>query len=150
MYNLKVLALKRYPEKGSKAEILTQLNFIKGEGAEGDYHTDISILSKQASDWMQQVKDCGKQGLCFNKFKENILIDLTDAPSFSGINGIKNIKQLAAKDLILQVLDKKKFCFKECDYFKEDAECPLSEGAAFACVQQSGTLTLHQQVEILQ
>jgi len=126
----KIRHIKIYPEKGSKGELLSQANLQENEGIVGDRHSDISLLTTAA----QLFKEQNPGGLCFARFKENILID-------ADLHGIDHI---TIGDAVLGLGAKKKICIPECShyktYFLNGKKCPFSEGVAFARVLKGGAI----------
>jgi MOSC domain-containing protein YiiM len=126
----KIIGIKVYKEKGSKGENLTQAELVAGEGIAGDRHNDVTLLTKDALLFAEQ----NPGGLCFGRFKENILID-TD---------LQGISRITLGTAILETTARKKFCFTDCSHFSEENKCPFSKGVAFAQVVQNGVIIIHE------
>ena len=128
---MKVCALKLYRKKGAPGELVSEINLVENIGIEGDYHKgsdkQISILSEEARLWMENQAE---KGLCFDKFKENILVDRTQ--------GLKTGNLLSA-GATLRITEAKS-CYDECSLFLKGSVCLLSRDAFFAMVEQGGVL----------
>ena len=128
--NPKVLSIKIYPKKGAQDELTASAELKVGEGIVGNYRNDISLLTKNAQLFAKQ----NKNGLCFGRFKANIVIDAIS---------LQNISQLKIKDVVLRIDGGKKFCFADCAHFSEEKMCPFQEGVAFAQVVRGGIISIH-------
>jgi MOSC domain-containing protein YiiM len=120
----KIIGIKTYLEKGGEGKVLTQAELKEGEGISGGRHNDISLLTKDAHLFAEQ----NPGGLCFGKFKENLLIDAD----------LQDVNCLTLGDAILEIIGGKKFCHKNCIHFSEENECHFRKGVAFAKVVQGG------------
>jgi len=109
------------------------MHLIKGLGVEGDFHQggdrQVSLLGAEARAWMESQT---KKGLCFERFKENMLIEGLSEEA------LKSGDLLLAGKAVLRISGAGKHCFKECVLFSEGQECLLSESALFAIVEESG------------
>jgi len=123
----KVLGIKIYTKKGCEGEVLTTARLTPDEGIVGNRHDDLCLLTTTAQEFMKKA-----EGLCFPRFKENLVVegDLSDSGT------------LAIGDVVLELTGGKKFCFPECAYFSEDGGCPMTGGVAFARVVQGGVVTV--------
>jgi len=121
------MELRRYTAKDSAPEQLQEARLISGSGIEGDYHQNVSLLTKAAALWMESLTI---PGLCFEKLKVNILLD----GSFS------HGSQLSFADAILRVCAKQKYCFPACAYRQDVPACPLAGGMFFADLLRGGVV----------
>jgi cyclic pyranopterin phosphate synthase len=132
---LKINSLARYQKKGAPGEILTEMTLIEDVGIDGDFHAgsprQISLLSTEIRRWMDASPD---KGLCFNRFKENILVD--------GLKELKVSSLLTTGEAVLRITGAKDRCHDECGLFSKGTPCRLSEGVFFASVEQSGTVQI--------
>jgi len=132
---LKIISLTRHPTKGAPGESLTKMTLIKNVGIDGDFHVgghkQISLLSGEARRCMDASPD---KGICFNRFKENILVE--------GLNELKVGGLLSVGDAVLRITGSKDRCYEECGLFSKGTPCRLAEGAFFASVEQGGSVQI--------
>ena len=130
-----ISSLARYQKKGAPGETLTEMTLITDVGIDGDFHAggprQVSLLSTEIRRWMDASPD---KGLCFNRFKENILVE--------GLKELKVGSLLSAGDAVLRITGAKDRCHDECGLFSKGTPCRLSEGVFFASVEQSGTVQI--------
>ena len=138
-----VVGLTRYLKKGEPGISLSEMNLLKGLGVEGDFHQggerQVSLLSAEARHWMEIEP---VQGLCFRRFRENILLEGLPMDSLEP-GGL-----LSMGSAVLRISGRRKECFKECARFSKGLSCRLSRCALFAAVDQSGTVRIHDCVAI--
>jgi len=140
-----IAGLTIFPKKDAPGVALSEMRLVEGLGAEGDFHQggdrQISLLTVAIRQWMN-AQD--KQGICFARYKENILIK--GLPLEDLING----RKLAVGDVLLRIDGVgKKHCFNECILFSEKAPCLLAGGAVFALVERSGFIRVGDDVTLL-
>jgi len=123
------MELRRYVAKGSPAAQMQEARLDAGSGMEGDYHKNVSLLTKVALLWSEGL---AAPGLCFEKQKMNILLD----------GGLTHGSQLSFSEAILHVRAEQKYCFPACVYRQDATACPLAEGMFFADVLQGGIVRL--------
>jgi len=135
-----VLRLTRYVAKGVPGETVQNARLLAGLGMEGDFHAkddastqggerQLSLLSQEERRWMvSQVKP----GLCFGRYKENILFD-TDLSSV-----IVPGTRLAVGEAVLEISDSGKSCFAQCPLFDQEQACILAGRSLFAKVIRGG------------
>ena len=139
----KIAGLTRYVKKGAAGESLSEANLLEGIGMEGDMHQggakQLSLLSADVRGWMDS---CKEPGLCFKKFRENILID--------GVNfkELTNNSRLSIGEAVLSISMGKKHCYDECDLRLSGLECRLSGNSVFAVVEHGGTVRIGDTVKI--
>ncbi|MCL2068761.1 MAG: hypothetical protein FWH00_02565 [Oscillospiraceae bacterium] len=130
-----IAALTRYSVKGAPGETLSEMTLIEGLGIEGDFHRggdkQISILSAEVRRWMEAQP---KPGLCFMRFRENILLDGLD------MRTLKPGGLLSVGTAVLKITKRGKRCFDECGLFTGGGSCRLSECAVFAAVEKGGII----------
>ena len=131
----KIVALTRYHKKGEPGEQLTEMRLLEGLGVEGDFHQggdrQVSLLSIEARRWMEAQT---KKGLCFEKFRENILVE--GLP----LEDLKNGSLLSLGNVVLRTGTHNKRCYDECGLFSKGMPCRLSGCAVFAVVERGGTI----------
>lgn len=133
----KIESLFRYLRKKDSAIEEEQLLLIDHIGIDGDFHADggdrqVSILSKEEKDWMNEQE---QQGICFRKFKENILIEgislATCKPGDLFICG----------EVILEVTDVMKQCYPEvCELETLPENCIFIGSYRFVKVNKGGVI----------
>lgn len=133
--NGKVARIIRYVEKGKAGEQLDEAKLITGLGLEGNIkqggERQLCLLSAQARSWMENQIE---KGLCFDRFKENILVD--GLP----LEELRNGDRLAIGEAVLRVSGYAKKCFDECALFRKGIQCHLSRCAVFAAVERGGII----------
>ena len=143
MLTAKIAGLTRYIKKGAAGEALREANLLEGFGMEGDMHQggekQLSLLSVDIRGWMDS---CREPGLCFKRFKENILID--------GLNleELTNNSRLSVGEAVLSISMGKKHCYDECDLLLSGLECRLTGNSVFAVVERGGTVKIGDAIEI--
>lgn len=131
--NGKVERITRYPEKGKPGEALDEAMLVAGFGIEGNAASrgerQVSLLLLRG--WLDAQAE---QGLCFARFKENLLI--------SGIKTelLKTGNRLAAGGAVLRIGAEQKRCFAECGLYAGGKPCLLAAGAVFAAVETGGII----------
>jgi MOSC domain-containing protein YiiM len=136
MNNLRIIKLGIVPENTKQAVYVKTTEFVAGKGMVGDKHygdaeRQVCILLKASADWRDSQPE-DQQGLCFRKFKENILIDGVEPGGLRPGDSV----QLGDAEL---VIDGFKNCYAECPIYDNDNDCVLKLGGYFASVTKSGT-----------
>ena len=135
-----VLRLTRYAAKGVPGEALQNARLLVGLGMEGDFHAkddagtpagerQLSLLSQEERRWMDSQ---AKPGLCFGRYKENILFDADLSPVL--VPGTR----LAVGEAVLEISDSGKHCFAQCPLFDQEQACILAGRSLFAKVIRGG------------
>jgi cyclic pyranopterin phosphate synthase len=129
-----VVSLTQYTAKGDPGKRVQNARFIEGQGMEGDFHAvggekQVSLLSCGERQWIESQS---LRGLCFGRYKENVLFDGI-LPEVM-IPGVK----IAIGGAVLMISDTGKHCFKECPLFDTRQNCILAGRNLFAKVIQSG------------
>ena len=133
----KITALYVYGEKGTLPKRVSEVRVSVESGLEGDRHGSetkrkVSILSEEVRDWMQEQKE---QGLCFEKFKENIRVQGLD------LQNIQEGDLLCTEQVCLKVTGIFKKCYPDvCTLAASGRECRLKEQGIFAAVVKEGIL----------
>jgi MOSC domain-containing protein YiiM len=133
-FNGTVVSLTQYSVKGDLGKRVQNARFIEGQGMEGDFHAvggekQISLLSRGERQWIESQS---LRGLCFGRYKENVLFD--GIPPEAMIPGVK----IAIGGAVLMISDTGKRCFKECPLFDCRQNCILAGRNLFAKVIRSG------------
>jgi len=132
--------LRIFPEKGSSGLELAEGRLIENIGLEGDYHAKGG--ERQISLLFAETEQNG-QGLCFNKFKENINI------SFVKPVAVKAGTRLETGETVLEITGEIKHCYKECHLYVSGKLCSLIGPCLFAKVLKSGTIRVGDRVYII-
>ena len=139
----RVAKLTRYAKHGVPGETLQKVRLIEGLGMEGDSHAkggdrQLSLLLNEDR---QQMETQAEQGLCFARYKENILLDeITPNTLTPGI-------RLTMGEAVLEISDTGRHCFNECPLFNEGRFCFLAGRKLFAKVIQSGCVRIGDTVK---
>lgn len=131
----KVARLIKYSIKNEPGQELLTAVLIAGQGMSGDIYClsekPLSLFTKEAREWME-VQD--KKGLCFHRFKENILLEKID------LKALQAGDKLYIGSAALRVSSVGKRCFKECLLYQEGDGCRLSGEAFFAVTERGGEI----------
>ena len=144
----KIVGLTRYPRKGEPGVSAPEMNLLEGIGIEGDFHRggagQVSLLSTEVRQWVEAQT---RKGLCFGRFRENILIE--------GLVGGWPLEALRSGTLLslggaaLEIGVHSKRCHAECERFAEEIPCRLAGCVCFAVVEQSGTVRIGDAVMLI-
>jgi MOSC domain-containing protein YiiM len=136
-----VAGLIRYGEKGTCGEVLESALLREGMGMEGDWHAggerQISLLPLELRRWIDAQTE---PGLCFRRFRENILFEGTAVSPAPGT-------RLRAGEAALEISAQGKHCFEDCPLFKRGS-CMLAGQNLFARVTKSGMVRIGDRLEI--
>ena len=139
--NARIAGLTLYRKKGEPGMALAEMTLLEELGVEGDFHQgserQVSLLSVETRRWMEAQTE---QGLCFKRFRENILIE--GLP----LEDLDNGCLLSAGDAILRISMRNKRCYDECRLFSKGIPCRLSGCAAFAVVDRGGVIRIGDSV----
>ncbi|MCL2128508.1 MAG: hypothetical protein FWH38_09655 [Treponema sp.] len=139
----KVITLTRYAAKGMLGEIVQSSIFLERLGMEGDFHAcggeqQISLLSLKDRQWMDLRTDAG---LCFGRYKENLLFDGIDPEALT--QGVR----LKTGEAVLEISDVVKHCFNKCPLYSCDQNCFLAGRNLFAKVLSGGQVRTGDRIE---
>ena len=135
-----------YPEKGSAGKELAEARFIENLGLEGDFHAtggerQLSLLVSGEQEYLNLTGQKEK-GLCFSRFKANIVIRGLSADSFTP--GAR----LTVADAILEITGETKRCHEECALYQVGKTCSLAGRSLFAKVLKSGIIRANDSVNV--
>ena len=130
-----IVALTRFPQKGSPGEVLQEATLVEGLGMEGNFHQggerQLCLLTAELREWIDTQPE---QGLCFRRFKENLLLmGLPDGILPPGV-------RIQAGDAVLRMSEDLKRCHDECGLHSRGIYCRLSGSAVFAIVERGGVV----------
>ena len=137
-----VLGLTRYAAKGVPGETVQSARLLAGLGMEGDFHArggerQLSLLSLEDRRWMDSQDE---PGLCFGRYKENILFDVAPAP----VPGTR----LTLGGAVLETGDGGKRCSRQCRLFGRGLACALAGRGLFAKVVRGGVIQTGDYAEV--
>ena len=137
-------SIKAYLLKGEAGRDLTQGRLIENLGLEGDIHAkggdrQLSILVAETMDGLFKQRE---KGLCFSRFKTNIIIRGLSSVSLSP--GAR----LAVADAILEITGETKSCHEECSLYRAGNICPLAGMSLFARVYKGGVIRAGDMIEV--
>jgi MOSC domain-containing protein YiiM len=140
-----VARLTRYAQKGENGEVVSNAVLITGAGMEGDFHAQggerqISLLTAAARQWISAQK---KQGLCFRRYKENILLDAASAAALASST------RLRIGEAVIEISGQGKHCFEECPLYKREEPCVLAGQNLFVKVIKGGAVRVGDAVETM-
>ena len=139
----RIIKLSRYKIKGI-GETLESVRLLEGQGMEGDFHAQggdrqLSLLCMETRQWMDGQSE---KGLCFGRYKENVLLDGIISEDL--VPGMR----LKTGEAILEISDTSKDCFKECTLFNSGQHCHLAGRSLFAKVIHSGLVKTGDYLQI--
>gem|GEM_PF-227797 len=140
-----MLKLTRYSAKGAPGEVVQSARLFAKLGMEGDFHAtggerQLSLLSWEERQWMDNQAE---PGLCFDRYKENILFDVALPPP-ARVPGTR----LAVGEAVLETSDGGKQCFDQCPLFGQGRPCLLAERSFFAKVARGGVVQTGDYAEV--
>jgi len=137
-----VESLQIQRKKGQPFESVTFVELEAGKGIVGDCHAlggdrQIALISDKSKQWIRKQE---KEGLCFQKFQENIV---TKGIDYTRLNeGDILIIDHAA----IEIGSYTKRCFPECILKQTDRPCVLTTGISFGKVKKSGKIQIGEQI----
>ena len=140
----KIVALTIYREKGKPGQPLEEAGLLPGVGIVPDIATvpdsdkaegkktkssnrELCLITTKIKEW---IKTHEEKGLCFKRFKEEILL--------TGLPGIPFDTAIHIGTAIIKTSKSPKGCHQECELYTLGGSCPLSGNAVFANVVQEG------------
>ena len=143
MMNGKVADLTRYAAKGVSGEKIQTVQLLEGLGMEGDFHASggerqISLLFLEQRLWLEAQS---VPGLCFKRYKENILLDAISPSAL--VQGTR----VKIGEALVEISGVDKHCFQECPLFKQGQPCILAGQNLFAKVIHSGLVRVGDDVK---
>jgi MOSC domain-containing protein YiiM len=138
-----ILQIKRSVKKGVTEIIDQPVGLIKDFGIEKDAHgkkgkRQLSLMTKRNAESLAQVRD---QGLCTQRFNENILISDVDKDLLRP--GVR----ICFKTAQIEITEIGKTCFG-CDLSDTHQFCPLVDDVIFAEVCEEGIIKVGDIFEI--
>ena len=137
MLTVRVAALTRYPQKSGPNEVLQEATLAAGLGMEGNFRQggerQICLLASELREWIDSQTE---QGICFRRFKENLL--LAGIPDGIFPPGAR----LQIGDVVLRMSEELKRCHNECELASRGKPCRLSGSAVFAAVECGGVVRI--------
>jgi MOSC domain-containing protein YiiM len=135
--NMVVVRVSIIPAGSKDAVAVEQAEFVRGRGIAGDKHygeesRQVCLLTKAAADW-RDSQPPGRQGLCFRRFRENVLLGCAGDDPQPG-------DRVTLGDAEVTV-DSFKNCYPECPIYNANEDCPLKLGGTLATVTKSGTVS---------
>lgn len=113
---------------------------LDGDAHAGDWHRQVSLLGKESID---KMKASGVEGLCSGKFVENLT---TEGIALYEIPVGKKIK---IGEVILEVTQIGKQCYKGCEIRKLVGDCAMPREGIFARVLKDGYIKVGDKIEVL-
>ena len=111
------------------------------EGMEGGTRKNpdrpVSLINLAAR---QEVDQAVVRGLCYKKFKADIILECEQMPDTDTI--------LSSGDMKLGILPERKRCWPECVFLERNLPCPLIDGVRYARVEVPGKLCLGDELVI--
>ena len=144
MLNGKVVSLRIFEKKGSTGRRMPAIRFADHAGIIGDVHygereMQVSVMTKATENWMQD-----KKGLCFRRFKANIVLDGIEEAWLEEGNYIK------IGESVLEITGYEQRCFSECERYVKHMECRLMKGCCYAKVVKDGKIRRGDMAEVIE
>ena len=138
-----ILQIKRSIEKGVTEIIDQPVGLIRDFGIEKDAHgqkgnRQLTLMTKINADALANVRD---QGLCTQRFNENILISDVDKDL------LRPGARICFKTAQIEITEIGKTCFG-CDLSETHQFCPLVDDVIFAAVCEEGIIKVGDRFEI--
>ena len=145
-----VAALFRAVAKGVREEVPSAQITVEA-GFAGDIHTkkekrQVVLFSEEGRRELEELSGEGKKGLCFERFKENILT------RNGRLEGCRTEDFIQAGKAGLTVSGGQKKCYPECPFVQAKLPvktfCPLQREVVFTDCVESGTVKRHDPIRI--
>jgi len=122
---------------------MIETKLLQGVGIDRDFHQrgdrQISLLAADARLWMEAQT---RKGLCFGRFRENMLIEGLSLEELEcGIH-------ISVGSAVLRIGVHNKRCYDECVLLPEGLPCRLVNSVCFAGVVQSGMVRIGDAVSV--
>lgn len=137
--------LLRYPQRKTPPVSEQEVTLIAELGIEGDWHADgserqIALLTVQLKEWMQKQEI---KGICFQKYKENILLDGFD------LSKCETGDLLVCGEAVLEISGCRKRCIPDmCERASRKEKCQMVDGIRFARVIKGGVIRKGMQMDL--
>lgn len=116
-----------------KGASLTEEKGIIGNSLPKKPHRQIAIFSEEGR---REIENLETQGLCTKRFQENITIqDLN-------IGDIVIGDIFTIGEVVIEITEVGKNCFKDCPFIMTKKPCPLSKGVIYARTLSSGSINI--------
>lgn len=128
--------------KGQPVESVPRVNALTDMGLEGDRFCDgsdrqISLMAEDLQKWMKAQEI---QGVCFRRYKGNLMVNGEDPSAW------KKGTLLKVGNANLKVTISHKECFPECERLSKGMECRLRNGCCYARVIKGGTISVGDEI----
>ena len=129
----RIVALTVFPRKDEPGVSLPGMRLVEDLGIEGNRlqggERQVALCSVETRRWMSEQPEAG---LCFARFRENILLEGLPLES------IQPGDTISAGSAVLRISGFTKPCFDGCALHAKGTPCRLSGRALFAVVEESG------------
>lgn len=141
----KVVAVNISEKKGVPKKPISEGNFIKNFGLEGDahagkWHRQVSILAQESID---RMKALGIKGLCTGKFAENITTEGIE------LHKLEVGSMIRIGEVLLEISQIGKECHVGCAIFKQVGQCIMPKEGIFARVIEGGKIKVGDAIEVV-
>jgi MOSC domain-containing protein YiiM len=141
----KVVAVNISEKKGVPKKPISEGNFIKNFGLEGDahagkWHRQVSILAQESID---RMKGLGIKGLCTGKFAENITTEGIE------LHKLEVGSRIRIGEVLLEISQIGKECHVGCAIFKQVGQCIMPTEGIFARVIEGGKIKVGDAIEVV-
>jgi molybdopterin adenylyltransferase len=147
----KVLSINISSEKGKKKTPIDKAHIIQGYGIEGDvhagnWHRQISLLSKNSIDKMKAMMQRKGKTISINygDFAENLTIEGVDLLTIPIGSTIKT-----SGGVMLEVTQIGKKCHTDCEIYRLVGDCVMPREGIFAKVIKGGEINTNDEIEVI-
>lgn len=139
VFELKISEKKGEPKKSLETAVLIKDSGIEGDMKRGPGLRQVSFFTLEGSN---KLKNSKLKGLCTEKFWGNIN---TEGLSLSEIQPGTKLK---IGDALIEITEKGKECFKNCELFKSGLNCNIPGETAFGRILRGGMIHVGDEIEI--
>ncbi|BEP27884.1 MOSC domain-containing protein [Helicovermis profundi] len=100
---------------------------------------EIAILDKKSRLIVDNIKD----GLCINRFRENITIEEIE------MDKLRDGQNIAIGSSLIEITNVRKKCFDNCILLEQGKYCPLIKNVRYAKIINGGKITLSDDIKII-
>lgn len=134
-----------FPQKGQPGIELQSAICTKDVGIQGDRFANggpkqVTAVDANTWNWVQTHPHAG---LCFKKFKANIVIEGLDFSTLQAGD------LLRCQDVLFQVSPAEKECFPDCILSSKEIFCSLKSGVIYLKILDSGEIQTNSSISVL-
>jgi Uncharacterized protein conserved in bacteria len=140
VYDLKISEKKGTAKKSTETALLIQDDGIQGDIHRGDSKRQVSFFTFEG---MQKLESTEIKGLCTERFWGNIT---TEGIQFSKLTAGTKLK---IGETIIEITNKGKKCFIECELVQNGLNCTIPMETAFGKILKGGCIHIGDRIEVI-